>query len=61
VGKNRVFFPVAALDLWIGQGQVELSGEELTIKSAGRRYRIMEAERVTAEVSGASDAQELVG
>jgi hypothetical protein len=61
VGKNRVFFPVAALDLWIGQGKVDLSGEEVTIKAEGRRYRIMEAAHVMAEVSGASDVHELVG
>jgi hypothetical protein len=61
MGKNRVFFPVRALDLWIGEGKVELSADELTIKGEDRRYRILEAARVVAEVSGAPDANELVG
>lgn len=62
MGKNRVFFPVTALDLWIGEGKVELSADELTIKGGeDRRYRILEAARVVAEVSGAPDANELVG
>jgi hypothetical protein len=61
MGKNRVFFPVAALDVWIGGGKVEISGDELTIRGAGRRYRILEAARVAAEVSGSPDANELVG
>src|SRR5882724_1030167 len=61
MGKNRVFFPVAALDCWISQGSVDLSADELTLKREGRRYRILEAAYVVAEVSGSSDAYELVG
>ena len=61
MGKNRVFFPVTALDQWIGDGKVDLSAEELTIRGEGRRYRILEAARVVAEVSGSPDANELVG
>jgi hypothetical protein len=61
MGKNRVFFPVAVLDLWIGEGKVELSAEELTIRGESRRYRILEAARVVAEVTGSPDPHELVG
>jgi hypothetical protein len=61
MGKNRVFFPVSALDLWIGEGKVELSADELTIRGENRRYRILEAARVVAEVSGSPDANELIG
>jgi hypothetical protein len=59
--KNRVFFPQAALDQWIGDGRVDLSGEDLTILGEGRRYRIVEAARVLREVTGLVDANELVG
>jgi hypothetical protein len=58
---NRVFFPQAALDEWIVDGSVELDNGELTILAEGRRYRLAEAVRVMREVSGAGDAQELVG
>jgi hypothetical protein len=61
MAKNRVFFPVAVLDLWIGEGKVELTAEELTIKGEDRRYRILEAARVVAEVTGSPDPHELVG
>ena len=37
MGKNRVFFPQAALDLWISEGKVDLAGDELTIKAEARR------------------------
>jgi hypothetical protein len=59
--KNRVFFPQAALDQWIGDGRVDLAGEDLTILAEGRRYRIIEAARVLSEVTGLLDANELVG
>jgi hypothetical protein len=61
MGKNRVFFPQTALDQWISEGKVELSGDELTIKAEARRYRILEAARVTSECTGLPDANELVG
>jgi hypothetical protein len=61
MGKNRVFFPQAALDQWISEGKVDLAGEELTIKAEARRYRILEAAHVTSEVTGLPDANELVG
>ncbi len=41
--RNRVFFPQAALDEWLGDDRVDLKGEELVLKSEGRRYKIIEA------------------
>jgi len=61
MGNNRVFFPQAALDQWIGDGKVDLAGDELTIKPEARRYRIFEAARILREVTGLEDANELVG
>jgi hypothetical protein len=61
MAKNRVFFPQAALDQWISEGKVDLTGEELTIKPDARRYRILEAARIVAECTGLPDANELVG
>jgi hypothetical protein len=59
--KNRVFFPQAALDEWIAEDRVDLRNDELTIKSENRKYRIIEAVRILAEVTGLPDANELVG
>src|SRR5262245_34779601 len=59
--KNRVFFPQGALDEWIAEERVDLSQDELTIKSEGRRYRIIEAVRIVREVTGTADANELLG
>jgi len=59
--KNRVFFPQAALDQWIADDRVDLRHDELTIRSEGRRYRIIEAIRVVREVTGGQDANELLG
>ncbi|UQA59004.1 hypothetical protein [Polyangium aurulentum] len=59
--KNRVFFPQVALDEWLAEDRVDLRNDELTIKSEGRKYRIIEAIRVVREVSGASDSHELLG
>jgi hypothetical protein len=58
---NRVFFPQAALDQWLNDGTVDLRGTELTIVAEARKYRLAEAVRVLQEVSGAEDAQALVG
>jgi hypothetical protein len=59
--QNRVFFPQAALDQWLVDGSVDLRGTELTIVSEARRYRLAEAVRILREVTGAEDAQSLVG
>jgi hypothetical protein len=59
--KNRVFFPQDALDQWISEERVELVSTELVLKSENRRYRVVEAARVLAEVTGGDDTFELVG
>jgi hypothetical protein len=61
MAKNRIFFPQEALDTWLLDGHVELSGEELTIKAEGRKFRIAEAVRVLTEVTGTPDGFDLVG
>ncbi|MCA9593011.1 MAG: hypothetical protein KC776_06855 [Myxococcales bacterium] len=61
MGPNRVFFPQAALDQWVGEDRVDLLGSELVIKGEGRRYRVVEAVRVLTEVTGGTDIHELVG
>jgi hypothetical protein len=61
MGKNRVFFPQEALDRWLSEGRVEISGSELTIPNERRRYRLVEAVRVISEESGSTDPDELVG
>lgn len=59
--KNRVFFPQAALDEWITEDRVDLRHDELTIKSEGRRYKIIEAIRIMREATSSSDPHELIG
>jgi hypothetical protein len=59
--QNRVFFPQAALDEWLVKGMVDLKGTELTIIAEGRRYRLAEAVHVLREVTGAPDANEVIG
>jgi len=59
--QNRIFFPQAALDECIVDGRIELSGGELTVVSEKRVYRVAEAVRVLAEVTGSEDVNELVG
>jgi hypothetical protein len=59
--QNRVFFPQAALDLWLSDGTVDLRGDELTIAAEGRRYRLTEAVRIVNEVTGGTDTYDLIG
>jgi hypothetical protein len=61
MGRNRVFFPQAALDQWLANSKVELSDGELVIKAERRRYKIVEAVRVVSEVGGGDDVYEIVG
>jgi len=61
MGKNRVFFPQEALDRWLVDGKVEISGSELTIPTERRRYRLVEAVRVVSEEASHTDPDELVG
>lgn len=42
-------------------GKVDLVGNELVIIADGRRYHVVEAVRVVAEVTGAKDDREIVG
>ena len=59
--QNRVFFPQMALDVWLTDGTVDLSGDELTILAEGRRYRLAEAVRIVNEVTGDPDENNLLG
>lgn len=59
--RNRVFFPQSALDLWLSEDRVDMIGSELVIRGEGRKYRVVEAVRVLAEVTGGIDEHELVG
>jgi hypothetical protein len=61
MGKNRVFFPQEALDRWLAEGKIEISGSELTIPNERRRYRLVEAVRVISEEASHTDPDELVG
>lgn len=61
MGKNRVFFPQEALDTWVVTGSVELQDQDLLLKDEGRRYRLSEGARVVAEVTGETDAFDIVG
>lgn len=61
MAKTRIFFPQDALDAWMFDGHVELAGEQLTMKTEGRKYRLAEAARVLREVTGTSDGFDLVG
>jgi hypothetical protein len=59
--QNRVFFPQAAIDQWGVDGAIDLTASELILLADGRRYKIEEAVRIVAEVSGANDAHQLLG
>ena len=59
--RNRVFFPQDALDEWLSSDRVDLKGEELILKSEGRRYKIIEGLRIVREVTGSGDPNELIG
>jgi hypothetical protein len=59
--QNRVFFPQAALDVWLTDGTVDLRGDELSIVAEGRRYRLTEAVRIVNEVTGSPDGNDLLG
>jgi hypothetical protein len=59
--RNRVFFPQEALDLWTADDRVDMSAEELVLKSEGRKFKVVEAVYVLREVTGTPDPNELVG
>jgi hypothetical protein len=58
---NAVFFPQDALDEWIVAGAIDLSKGELMITPEGRRYKVIEAVRILAEVTGTPDPHKIVG
>jgi hypothetical protein len=59
--QNRAFFAQPALDVWLADATIDLTGTELTILSQARRYRLAEAAHIIREVTGSPDAHELVG
>lgn len=61
MGRNRVFFPQTALDQWLREARIELTGTQLVIRAEGRKYKIVEAVRVLAEVTGGLDMHEITG
>src|SRR5262245_61653538 len=61
MGRNRVFFPQAALDQWLYEGRIDLTENQLVIRAEGRKYRIVEAVRILAEVTGGLDIYEITG
>jgi hypothetical protein len=61
VAKNRLFFPQAALDIWLVEERIELTDTELTLKAENRRYRLIEAAHILSEVTGTPDPHEILG
>jgi len=61
MGKNRVFFPQEALDAWLVSGAIDLQGQNLLLKDEGRRYALTEGARILTEVTGETDAFDIVG
>lgn len=59
--QNRVFFPQACLDQWGIEGKIEVTGPEIVVLAEGRRYDVIEACQIVAEVTGAEDPHEIVG
>ncbi|MBS2017233.1 MAG: hypothetical protein JST00_30400 [Deltaproteobacteria bacterium] len=59
--QNRVFFPQLAVDEWGIEGKIDLTGNEIIVLADGRRYKVEEAVRIVAEVTGANEEQKLVG
>jgi hypothetical protein len=61
MGKNRLFFPQEALDRWLSSRVADLSGDQLSLRDPGQRFRLVEAARVLNEVSGAEDRFDVCG
>jgi hypothetical protein len=59
--ENRIFFPQSALDQWLVDSKIDLTGSELIVLAEGRRYKVVEAIHVVTEVTGANDEQKVVG
>lgn len=58
---NRVFFPQALLDAWIGDERVDVTSDVLVLKDEARKFKIVEALHVVRDVAGGGDANKLVG
>jgi hypothetical protein len=56
-----VFFPQQALDEWLDQGRIVLSGSELSIGGHSVRFRLEGALLFVADVSETGDPHRLVG
>jgi len=59
--KRRVFFPQGALDLWVADDRVELTGESVVLKPSQRSFPLLDAVRVIRELTGEPDPYGLVG
>jgi hypothetical protein len=59
--QNRVFFPQTAVDQWGIDSKIDLVGNELILLAEGRRYKVEEAVRIVAEVTGANDDRKIIG
>jgi hypothetical protein len=61
MGVCRLFISQGALDGWVAAGRGVLEGDELVDRESGQRFRLATAVRFVAEVTGAPDANALVG
>jgi hypothetical protein len=59
--QNRVFFSQAAVDQWGIDGKIDLVAGDLILLAEGRRYKVEEAVRIVAEVTGANDDRKIIG
>lgn len=58
---NRIFWPQEVLDQWIVEEKISIEGEELTINSENRTYRMNQAIYFEADVGDDGDIHSLVG
>lgn len=61
MASSRLFLSQVALDRWLGEERAEVSGEELTLRPEGHRFRICTGVLFRGEVTGAGDGLGLVG
>lgn len=61
MGANRVFFAQRALDEWLDQGRITLSGDELSISGTGEQFRLEGALHFVADVADTGDPHGLTG
>ncbi|MEM9694994.1 MAG: hypothetical protein AAGA56_20805 [Myxococcota bacterium] len=58
---NGVFFPQIVLDVLAALERVDVDGDELVLTQEGYRYTVVEAARITGEVTTGEDPRDLVG